>query len=106
MPPKRPSRAKASAELLPALPPSPPPPAPIALPRPEGAWRVLALLASFFQPVAGLVLALLYWRGVDTPVRRFSRWCLALAILGWLFAGGTDAVQSGLHHGDWYIQPY
>jgi hypothetical protein len=107
MPPKRVSRSRAAEPTaLPVQAPAPSLPAPISLPQPDGAWRILAFLLSLIEPTVGLLLALLYWRGIESPVRRFARWCLALAILGWLIQGGTDAVQSGLHRGDWYIQPY
>lgn len=108
MPPTRASRPRRvpAEPLLPPAPLAPPPPAPITLPRPEGAWRILAYIASVGEPAFGLLFAFLYWRTEDAPVRKFARWCLVLAILGWLIQGGTDAVQSGLHRGDWYIQPY
>ena len=78
----------------------------VTLPYPRGAWRSLGYLLAFFQPGMGLLLALLYWPGQENRIRRFSRWCLALALLGWCFANGSDAVRSGVQSGEWFIQPY
>lgn len=110
MPPKR---AKAPSAPLASTPPPASAPAPVppaeplvTLPYPRGAWRALAYALAFLQPAMGLVLALLYWPGQDPRVRRFSRWCLALAVLGWFIASGSDAVRSGAQSGEWFIQPY
>lgn len=107
MPPKRVSRPRRAAPVLPAPPATSPAPAPlVGLPRPKGAWRVFSYILSVLQPVVGLVLALLYWSSDEAPLRRFSRVCLVLAILGWAVSGGLEAFQSGLQSGEWFIQPY
>ena len=79
--------------------------APLHLPRPEGWWRSLALVLAFFEPAAGLLLALLYWRLEEPAVKRFSRWCLAVAILGALLSMALCAAKGGLDGGG-MIQPY
>jgi hypothetical protein len=81
-------------------------PAPLLLPHPAGAWRFLAYLASFFTPPLGLAFAFLYWKGGDDAVRRFSRFALALAVLGALLSAGSDAFEAGMQSGEWFIQPY
>ena len=99
MPPKRVKAEPVPVVLAPAQPL-------LTLPYPQGAWRIFAYVLAFFQPAMGLVLALLYWPGEENRVRRFSRWCLVLAILGWVLASGGDAVRSGVQSGEWFIQPY
>lgn len=103
MPPKKASRPRSVAVPLPEAAPLE---AALTLPRPQGAWRVLAFILSVFQPVLGLMLALLYWKAAEAPVRRFSRICLGLAIIAWIVSGGFGALQSGLQSGEWFIQPY
>ena len=76
------------------------------LPRPQGWWRGLALVLALVEPTAGLLLALLYWRSEELTVRRFSRWCVALAVLGLLLGLVAGALKGGLGGGDWLIQPY
>lgn len=103
MPPKKASRPRPVAVAMPAEAPLE---AALSLPRPQGAWKVLAFILSALQPVLGLVLALLYWKASEAPVRRFSRVCLGLAIIAWIVSGGLGALQSGLQGGEWFIQPY
>jgi hypothetical protein len=106
MPAKAPApRARAIPAALPAEtdPRALQPAAALALPRPLGWWKALALLLAFSAPAAGALLALLYWSAPAGAGRGFSRWCLGLAALGWLLAGATDAFHGG---GDWLIQPY
>lgn len=97
--------APAAAPTVPVLPPA----APLTLPQPTGAWNVLALLLSLFRPGAGVMLALLYWRSPEGPARRFSRWCLVLALIGAALAAlvalGDHFMHLGLD-GDRFIQPY
>lgn len=102
MPPKSaPKRARLVAAL-----PEPQSPAAPTLPEAAGAWKAVALLLAFWQPAAGSVLALIYWKAPSPPSQRFARWCLVLALLGWLVAGGSEAVHAGLQSGEWSIQPY
>jgi hypothetical protein len=108
MPPKRstPSRAPRPSSAL--APPSAPEavPAGVTLPYPKGGWRVASYLFAFFMPSAGLVLALLYWQGPDGRSRRFSRWCLFLALAGSLMSWMGGAVWSGMQNAESGIQPW
>jgi hypothetical protein len=78
----------------------------LSLPRPWGWWKGLALALCLVEPAAGLLLALLYWRSADPAPRRFSRWCLGLAILGALLGAVFGAAKAGLDGGERFIQPY
>ena len=106
---------------MPALPPplprdaSQPPPVPAAaaqalpalgLPYPSGWWRAACFILAFFQPWLGLALALLYWQGPDRRSRRFSRWCLVLAALGFFLSSMGGALWTGLENGERSIQPW
>lgn len=110
----RPSRALLPAPGEPGLKPASAPVAPVpaassaplALPQPGGLWSLCAVLLSFFVPELGLLLGLLYATQEDLRARRFGRWCLALAALGFLVAAITGAVHSALGSGEWMIQPY
>ena len=112
--PKKSTRAKSPAPAAGVLPPlggaagSQPAeggPAP-ALPRLSGPWLVSAFILSFFAPVAGLTLGLLYAPQEDKAARNFGRWCLGLAVLGWVLAALTGAVRDAMGSGEWFIQPY
>ena len=100
------ARLQQDQPLAPLLPTVPEADKPISLPQTVGAWRVFAFVLAFAEPSLGLGLALLYWPSADARAKRFSRWCLGLALLGLLFEGGSKAVGSGLSSGDWLIQPY
>jgi hypothetical protein len=109
-----PKKAIPRAKLLPAAGVIPPsvgaansqPAARIALPRLAGPWLILAFVVSFFAPIAGLTLGLLYAPQEDKAARNFGRWCLALAVLGWILAALTGAVRDAMGSGEWFIQPY
>lgn len=103
MPPKR--AIKRRQPLSPAPPPAAAA-APMVLPQPEGAWRWAAYVLALLQPALGLVLVLLYWKSDQPLVRRFSRVCLVLALLGLLFAGCGDGFDAESLGSDRFIQPY
>lgn len=114
--PVKPASARRKAPSAPLALPAPPqtaapvvdaaPAASPSLPDAHGWWRALALALAFVAPPAGALLALLYWRSPAGPNRRFGRWCLALAVAGWLLGALFDAVHSGWQSGEWAIQPY
>ncbi|MGH7443083.1 MAG: hypothetical protein ACREKE_10470, partial [bacterium] len=73
----------------------------VSLPYPQGGWRSVGFLLSLCQPAVGLLLAFLYWPATEGRARRFSRWCLVLALIGiavlclfgaaWAVFKGNDA---------------
>jgi len=85
-----------------AVPPAPHPP--VLLPYPIGGWRILFYFACFLQPGIGLAVALLYWQGPDRRTRRFARWCIALAALGWCVSS-AGGLLPGMD-GEKTIQPW
>lgn len=105
--PAKPRRARARAATpaprpeAPAAAPEPAEPtrSSLQLPEPKGGWRALGFLLALCQPWAGLTLAFLYWPSPDGRGRRFSRWCLGLALLGFavgaLLAAAWNAAQNG-----------
>ena len=99
-------RPRRTAPQAPAPVQAPLEPQALALPRPDGWWRPLALALAVIEPAAGLLLALLYWRSPDAEAKRFSRWALALAILGALLGLALGAAKGGLDGSERFIQPY
>jgi hypothetical protein len=114
MPPKR-SVVGSPRQPAPAPAPAPVPETPVdhpgaapalPLPYPRGWWRAWAYAAAFFMPCLGLGLALLYWQGPDRRSRRFSRWCLLLALAGGFSAWLGGLCWTGLQNGEGGIQPW
>jgi hypothetical protein len=78
----------------------------VTLPYPLGWWRALGYGLALFEPCLGFTLCLLYWLGPDRRSRRFSRWCLALALLGLLLGWFAAAVWAGLQNGESGVQAW
>ncbi|HTB22842.1 MAG TPA: hypothetical protein VK914_09060 [bacterium] len=108
MPPKRSiGRSPQPAQPAPETRTEAPKAAPaLTLPYPQGWWRNFAYAGAFCLPCLGLALALLYWQGPDRRSRRFSRWCLFLALAGGFFAWMCGLCWTGLQNGEGGIQPW
>jgi hypothetical protein len=83
-----------------------PAPLSLALPYPVGLLYAGGLLLSLLSPFAGLTLGFLYARQDLPMARAFGRWCVALAVLGWILRVMASALSSALDGDDWLTQPY
>jgi hypothetical protein len=102
-PRRSPLRELQAADASVALPAAP---QGLLLPQPAGLLYAGGLLLSLLSPFAGLTLGFLYARQASPVARTFGRWCVGLAVLGWLLRMLAAALSSAVDGDDWLTQPY